>query len=337
MPHALAATSSVAAAIQGGASSVGSQIAAAGRTISGALSTPWEPWLSAAVAVGTILSAVAAALAALQAKRSADASLVAARIGTQTIELGRRAQELAERVADEDQVRALVEEFEAREYFIRFKVMSKITKDMTGVPVLGTKLMVADADSAAGTCLQPFVPESHRALSSQAKNLFTGDVKDVGAEAMIREMLGPPWSIVRADLATLYYYALKIASFCLDEGGTPRSERVRMLNASMGGQLVTTLVAHRALAARLFKGAQADDSSYEQFRIPYGLRNPSYAKLVDALAFDAKQHELLTPLDRKAIDATESYLSRTPVDNPMRESVFDSTAWSPEPDVEQLW
>jgi len=282
----------------------------------------WEPWLSMAVAAGTVAAAVYAA-------KAAKAALTSTAVAQRSLDVAADTLKVAETAAALDQVRAFSQEFEQKQYFIRFWTLDMATRDVTGIEHLDTKLAIYPKHPYA-LCLRATVPEDDKPFSDAARGTLEAAVKELNAGQFIDDALGPPWSRDRADMYSLYYFALRLASFCgLDGTAVPDPERVRMLNGNFGTQLILTLASHRRLAARLFRGPGLEDYYFEHYRHFYGLRNMTYSRLVDGLVFDAYAHGLLTEVHRSELTKTEFYLSSHPANDPMRVEPFDPSRFAP--------
>lgn len=120
---------------------------------------------------------------------------------------------------------------------------------------------------------------------------FKGGLSGSQAEAkktLIEEVLAQEWSSQRAVMHELYFFALSAHAWLV---ATPLfvRRRIMLLNDAFGYQLLSTLLDHRIVAARLDPEARED--SY--FLTQYGCFDPACLDLVNRLA-----RELLRP-DRK--------------------------------------
>lgn len=101
------------------------------------------------------------------------------------------------------------------------------------------------------------------------------------ARRLAREALATDWTVNRADMFAVYFFALRVNSWLVNSRDGSQSDRVRLLNSTFGHQLFATLLNHSMVACRLRSGQPAG-----YYPTHYGLFDPDYTHLLDSLAND---------------------------------------------------
>lgn len=99
---------------------------------------------------------------------------------------------------------------------------------------------------------------------------------------LARESLASDWSVDRADMFAVYFFAVRVNSWLDTSKDGTRVERIRLLNGTFGHQLFATFLNHRAVACRLRRPSQ--EAGY--YPTHYGLFDPDYTAVFDALGDD---------------------------------------------------
>lgn len=258
-------------------------------------------WISA---VFTAIAAIAAAYAAHQAK-------------TNTNSVGR--------IAEFEYVNRLADEFSEHGYFVRFWTISRVTRDIES-DFLSMKIaLMRDTDAPEGKEELHVLSEKNQLSESKLQEMdheFQSLIKSHNASETLRDAIGPPYSQRRGDVYSLYYFALRLITFCLDGSTQSCPSKIALLNDQFGVQLINTLSAHRRFAARLHQGTgQYDLNKMKHTYDSYGLKDARYAELIDLLAYNAHVRGWLQDNHRKEIAKTEQYLASHPVDSPARQPI----------------
>jgi hypothetical protein len=175
----------------------------------------------------------------------------------------------------------LVEQFEARQFFVRLWRFDQITRERR------------DAWS-----IEPV----------DAVTLY-GDER-VEFSSLSKQALASDWQSDRADMFEVYFFALRVHAWLASNLGVSKRRKSRMLNDTFGQQLLSTFLNHRIIACRL--SSQHRRANY--FPTYYGLFDPSYRELVNRLGADLLREgrlepEVREPLIRK-LQAVAAHLSR---------------------------
>jgi hypothetical protein len=104
---------------------------------------------------------------------------------------------------------------------------------------------------------------------------------DANAKAVFDLMVAKDWTRHRAGMHEVYFFALRVHAWLMPSRlGAGR--RVRLLNATFGFQLLSTLLDHRTIALRLRDEGRSD----WYFPTQYGCLDVDCESLVDQLAAD---------------------------------------------------
>lgn len=125
---------------------------------------------------------------------------------------------------------------------------------------------------------------------------------------LARESLASDWSVDRADMFAVYFFAVRVNTWLNTSKDGTREERIRLLNGTFGHQLFATFLNHRAVACRLRRPSQL--AGY--YPTHYGLFDPDYTDVFNALADDllAPGHlhsEVADPM-REKLTALREYM-----------------------------
>ncbi|MFH1251908.1 MAG: hypothetical protein V1715_12545 [bacterium] len=105
--------------------------------------------------------------------------------------------------------------------------------------------------------------------------------KNPEANKLIKEAFAEDWETYRADMFSVYFFALRVNAWFETSKGFSSSRKISLLNETFGHQLVLTFQNHHLVACRINK--QKDPNYYPA---QYGLYNPTYKKLLKLLEDD---------------------------------------------------
>lgn len=126
--------------------------------------------------------------------------------------------------------------------------------------------------------------------------------------ALSRESLASDWSVSRADMYGVYFFAVRLNTWLTTSRDGSQMDRVSLLNGTFGHQLMSTFLDHRIVACRLRR--LGHEASY--YPTHYGLFDPEYTSLFNQLADDLLapgrlSGEVADPMRAKR-SATDDYL-----------------------------
>lgn len=190
------------------------------------------------------------AVAAMGTVVAALGSIVALVLSASSLRKATTANKVARSAAMDAELRDLRKLFDDRGYFVRMWFLDQLTRDAPWFSV--------NVDRPPGTDTEQY-------------------------DQLWKDALGRDVTTERADMFELYHLALRVSAW-LESRQTDVSQRqaTSQINQVIGPHFVSTLLNHRRLACRLRKsGEKAKSETY--FPCAYGLDDPRYTRLVDAL------------------------------------------------------
>jgi hypothetical protein len=119
------------------------------------------------------------------------------------------------------------------------------------------------------------------------------------------------WGVLgRADMFSMYFFALRVHAWLMTSKGNSLDDRVRMLNSTFGHQLLSTFLDHQMVACRV-RNSRQPATYYPEH---YGLFDKDYQDLVARLAKDLFRNknlpeEVYERLEKK-LNNIETYLKK---------------------------
>lgn len=210
-----------------------------------------------------------------------------------------------------EELREYGREFDKEEFFIRFWRLDMLTRDPENTKLGALRYDVYCSRDGHPVTKHSLGPSTRSALDKTAVEERALDYrkrieKCESLSDIVFDALGPEISTRRADMYSLYLFALKLGAFC--ETCSPNGPDY--LSQIFGSQLLVTFSRHRLLAYRLLPRSSSQHPYPDDYYArAYGLYDPIYTNLVDALFDSATERNLLDNIASKRISDINNFIT----------------------------